>query len=250
MQQEQIFLIASRKRRIAAFFIDHFIMTFLIVSLVFLTLGSIFMEEDNPGKFIITLFSIMIPGMLLYFSKDTFKGNSIGKWAMGIMVRDEKDPTKVPSYGRLLLRNLLLIIWPVEFIVLATSNDKRRLGDKAANTIVVRNPNKPSKLPRVLIIVGAAISFCVLLFLIVGNTMKNSEAYKVSVAEIEKNEQIISETGGIKGYGMIPTGNINSVNGYGQAQFEIKVLGNKQDVNVSVYLEKEPNEDWKIIEMQ
>jgi len=49
---------------------------------------------------------------------------------------------------------------------------------------------------------------------------------------------------------MIPTGSINSANGYGQAQLEIKVLGNKQDVNVSVYLEKEPNENWKIIEMQ
>ncbi|UUV20229.1 hypothetical protein [Paenimyroides aestuarii] len=80
--------------------------------------------------------------------------------------------------------------------------------------------------------------------------MKNSGAYKVSVAEIEKSERIIYETGGIKGYGMIPTGNIKSVNGFGQAQFEIKVLGNKQDVIVSVYLEKEPNEDWKIIEMQ
>ncbi len=250
MQQEQIFQIASRKRRIAAFIIDHFIMTSLIVSLAFIALGSNFIDEDNPSKFIVTLFLIMIPGMLLYFSKDSIKGNSIGKWAMGIMVRDEKDPNKIPSYGRLLLRNVLLIIWLVEFIVLAASNDKRRLGDKSANTIVVKNPNKPSKLPRILIIVGAAISFGFLLFFIVGNSMKNSEAYKVSVAEIEKNEQIISETGGIKGYGMIPTGSINSANGYGQAQLEIKVLGNKQDINVSVYLEKEPNENWKIIEMQ
>ncbi|WCM43309.1 RDD family protein [Flavobacterium sp. CBA20B-1] len=250
MEQEPLYLIASRKRRIAAFFIDHFIMTSLIVSLAFIALGSNFMEEDNPSKFIITLFSILIPGMFLYLSKDSIKGNSIGKWAMGIMIRDERNPDIVPSYSKLLLRNLLLIIWPVEFIVLATNNEKKRLGDKIANTIVVKNPNKPTKLPRILIIVGAAISFCVLLFFIVGNTMKNSAAYKVSVAEIEKNEQIISETGGIKGYGMIPTGNIKSVNGYGQAQLEIKVLGNQKDVNVSVYLEKEPNKDWKIIEMQ
>ncbi|UUV20230.1 RDD family protein [Paenimyroides aestuarii] len=85
-------------------------MTFLIVSLVVIFLGSNFMEEDNPGKFIITLFSILIPGMFLYFSKDSIKGNSIGKWAMGIMIRDERNPDIVPSYSKLLLRNLLLII--------------------------------------------------------------------------------------------------------------------------------------------
>jgi hypothetical protein len=80
--------------------------------------------------------------------------------------------------------------------------------------------------------------------------MKNSDAYKVAIIEIEKNEKIITETGGIKGYGMMPTGNVSTSNGQGQAQREIKVLGNTKDLNVSVYLEKESDGQWRLIEMK
>ena len=83
----------------------------------------------------------------------------------------------------------------------------------------------------------------------VGSAMKNSDAYKVAITEIEKNEEILSETGGITGYGMMPTGNVSISNGNGQAQLEIKVLGNEKDLNVGVYLTKEPNGEWKLIEL-
>jgi len=249
MEEQITFIKSSRKRRIAAFLIDHFVMTFLIVSIVFIAIGSNFADEDNPSKFIVTIFSVMIPGLFLYLSKDSLKGISIGKWIMGIMVRDEKNPNETPAFGRLLLRNLPIFFFPIEFIILATNDQKKRLGDKIANTVVVKNPEKPNKLPRILALIGIVIIFVVFVVFTSGNAMKNSDAYKIAVNEIEQNEQIISETGGIKGYGMIPTGNISTSNGYGQAQLEIKVLGNAQDVNVNVYLEKEPNKQWELIEM-
>ncbi|WP_242499253.1 hypothetical protein [Flavobacterium sp. 140616W15] len=49
---------------------------------------------------------------------------------------------------------------------------------------------------------------------------------------------------------MMPTGNVSISNGKGQAQFEIKVLGNTKDLNINLYLEKEPNGQWRLIEMQ
>lgn len=247
---ELTFQKSSRKRRIAAFLIDHFVMTFLMVSIVFMVLGPNFMDENNPSKMMITMLFVMIPGFILYFAKDSLKGISIGKWIMEIMVRDEKNQNEIPSFGRLFLRNLFIIIWPVEFIVLATDNQKKRLGDKVAKTVVVKNPNKPAKLPRILALIGVGIAFFVFILFTAGNAMKKSGAYKVATKEIEQNKYIINETGGIKGYGMLPTGSINISNGHGQAQFEIKVLGNKKDLNVGVYLEKEPNEEWKLIEMQ
>lgn len=247
---ELTILKSSRKRRIVAFIIDHFVMTFLIVSIVFIALGPNFMDENNPSKMMTTMFSVMIPGFLLYFAKDSLKGISAGKWIMGIMVRDENNQNEIPSFGRLFLRNLFIIIWPVEFIVLATNDQKKRLGDKVAKTVVVKNPNKPTKLPRVLALIGVGITFFVFVFFTAGNAMKNSDAYKVATKEIELNKEIIAETGGIKGYGMLPTGNVSISNGQGQAQLEIKVLGNKKDLNISVYLEKEPNGEWKLIEMQ
>ena len=247
---ELAFQKSSRKRRIAAFLIDHFVMTFLMVSIVFMVLGPNFMDENNPSNMMITMLFVMVPSFILYFAKDSLKGISIGKWIMEIMVRDEKNQNEIPSFGRLFLRNLFIIIWPVEFIVLVTDNQKKRLGDKVAKAVVVKNPNKPAKLPRILELIGVGIAFFVSVLFTAGNAMKKSGAYKVATKEIEQNKDIINETGGIKGYGMLPTGNISISNGYGQAQFEIKVLGNKKDLNVGVYLEKEPNAEWKLIEMQ
>ncbi|WP_177764456.1 RDD family protein [Flavobacterium sp. I3-2] len=244
------FIKSSRKRRIAAFLIDHFVMTFLMVLIVFIALGPNFMDENNPSKMMTTILLVMIPSFLLYFAKDSLKGISVGKWIMGIMVRDENNQNEIPSFGRLFLRNLFIIIWPVEFIVLATNDKKKRLGDQIAKNVVVKNPNKPTKLPRILALIGVGVTFSVFVFLFAGSAMKNSDAYKVATKEIELNKEIIAETGGIKGYGMMPTGNVSISNGQGQAQLEIKVLGNKKDLNVSVYLEKEPNAEWKLIEIQ
>lgn len=247
---ELTFLKSSRKRRIAAFIIDHFVLTFLMVSIVFIALRPNFMDENNPSKMTTTMLFVMIPGFILYFAKDSLKGISVGKWIMEIMVRDENDQNEIPSFGRLFLRNLFIIIWPVEFIVLATNDQKKRLGDKVAKTVVVKNPNKPTKFPRIIALIGVGIAFFMFVFLFAGSAMKNSDAYKVATKEIEQNKEIINETGGIKGYGMMPTGNVSISNGQGQAQLEIKVLGNTKDLNVSVYLEKEPNGQWKLIEMQ
>ena len=243
------YTLSSRKRRIAAFLIDHFTITFLIVAIVFLSLGTDFMDENNFSNMATKMLPAMILGFLLYFAKDSIKGISVGKWIMGIMVRDENNPTLIPSFGRLFIRNLFIIIWPVEFIVLALSEEKKRLGDKTAKTIVVKNPNKPIKLPRILVLVGIGIAFFTFTFLFAGSAMKNSDAYKVAIMEIEQNEEILSETGGIKGYGMMPTGNVSISNGNGQAQLKIKILGNEKDLNVDVYLTKEPNGEWKLIEL-
>ncbi|RIH66674.1 RDD family protein [Mariniphaga sediminis] len=241
--------VSSRKRRIAAFIIDHFTITFLLVSTVFLSMGTSFLDNNDISKMTITMLAVMPIGFLIYFVKDSIKGISMGKWIMGIMIRDADELNQVPSFGRLLIRNLLIIIWPVEFIVLALSQEKKRLGDKIVNTIVVNNPNKPNKLPRIIALIGVGITFFTFIILFVGVTMKSSEAYKVAIIEIEQNQEILSETGGIKGYGIMPTGNISITGGNGQAQLGIKVLGNEKDLKIRVYLTKESNEKWKLVEM-
>lgn len=241
--------LSSRKRRIAAFIIDHFTMTFLIVSIVFLALGTDFLNVPNFSKITATIIAVLLLGFALYFGKDSIKGISIGKWIMGIMVRDKDNPELVPSFGKLLFRNIFLIIWPVEFIVLAASEEKKRLGDKTAKTIVVKNPNKPSKTARIITLASIVIVFITFLTLFTGSAIKSSDAYKVAIENIEQNQSILKETGGITGYGMMPTGRIEINNGFGQAELEIKVLGTNKDLNISVYLTKEPNGKWELIEL-
>ena len=99
------------------------------------------------------------------------------------------------------------------------------------------------------VVVGVGLAFVVGIVLLVGGIMKNSGAYKTAIYSIEQNQEIIDETGGITGYGRMPKGSINISNGHGEAQLEIKVLGNEKDVKVEVSLVKEPNSEWGIIEM-
>ncbi|MDR0227785.1 MAG: RDD family protein [Flavobacteriaceae bacterium] len=244
------FIKSSRKRRIAAYVIDHFVLTFLMVAILFLFSRDVIMDWDNPEEIVPVLLSVLVPGFILYFGKDSYRGISVGKWMMGIMVRDENDFNKVPSINRLFLRNLFLMVWPMEFIVLAISEQKKRLGDTVAKTVVLRNSTQSSKAFRIIAIISVVMMFSVFMLFIVGGTMKKSDAYKIAIEEIEKNERLKMETGTIVGYGMIPSGSIKVGDGYGEALLEIKVIGEKETIPVVVYLEKDMSGKWQLREMQ
>jgi uncharacterized RDD family membrane protein YckC len=248
--QSPEFTISSRKRRIAAFMIDHFIFSFLLVAIIFGSMGSDFMNQENPGKVMSSMLVIMLAGFVLYFAKDSVRGSSPGKWLMGISVRDKEDHASVPSVGRLFLRNLTVVIWPVEFIVLVANGEKRRLGDQLANTVVVKSSRKMKVLPIVLIAIAGVLLFFFSMFFMIVGFMKNSDAYKTAIREIEQNKEIIEETGGIKGYGIMPTGSINIANGEGEAQLQIKVLGNKKNLVVDTYLTKQDGGAWKLQDLE
>jgi len=249
-QTELEFTKSSRKRRIAAFFIDHCVMTFLMVLMIFVALGPNFMDQNNPIKITITIFLVITLGFFLYFAKDSIKGISVGRWVMGIMVREETNQNSTPSFGKMIKRNLFLIIWPVEFIIFATNEEKKRLGDKASKTVVLQNPNKPKRLQRILVLVCIGIGFVGFVFLFAGSAMKSTDAYKVAIQNVEINSDIITETGGITGYGMMPSGSVSVKNGQGEAELHITVHGKTKDIEVSMHLEKEQNGQWKLIEMK
>ena len=80
---EFTFLKSSRKRRIAAFVIDHFVLIFLMVYIVFIALGPNFMDENNPSQMMTTMLYVMIPGFNIDFAKDSLKGISAGKLDYG-----------------------------------------------------------------------------------------------------------------------------------------------------------------------
>lgn len=133
--------------------------------------------------------------------------------------------------------------------MLQTSQEKKRLGDKLAKTLVLKNPNKPNKTPRIITLVVIGMIFMTFLILFTGSAMKSSDAYKVAVENIEQNQAIIDETGGIKGYGMMPSGSVSITNGFGEADLNITVLGNEHDTSVRVILTKVPNGEWELVKL-
>ena len=60
--------------------------------------------------------------------------------------------------------------------------------------------DKQSNFPKILaVVVGVGVAFITCILLLVGTIMKNSDAYKTAVYNIEQNQEIIDETGGIVG---------------------------------------------------
>jgi len=76
--------------------------------------------------------------------------------------------------------------------------------------------------------------------------IKNNDAYRAAIAEIEQTQAIIDKTGGIIGYGALPSGNIETTDGIGKATFTIRVKGETKDMSVKAHLSKSPDTDWTV----
>ena len=249
-QIEKTLTKASRKRRIAAFIADLFVFSFLMSGIVFLILGPNFIDENNFDRMSTIMTIVMIPGFILYFAKESIKGISFGKWIMGIMVRVETDINSIPTFWKLFIRNLFLMIWPIEFFASVFDKNKKRIGDKITNTVVLKNPDKATKTYRIIALATIGLVLYSSTALFSGVVLKSSEAYKAAVVSIENNIDIIKETGGIDSYGTFPKGNINITNDYGQAALSISLNGKEKDIEVTVILEKNPNEAWRVTKIK
>ncbi len=124
---------ADTGKRIVAFIIDHAIISFITL-IPFFLLAKDFASIENFNVFMPV---VMLIALVVYAFKDIFKGRSIGKRIVGLYVRDYVDPAKTPDLIKLIIRNLLVFIWPVEFFILIKDKDGRRLGDKLAKTQVM-----------------------------------------------------------------------------------------------------------------
>jgi uncharacterized RDD family membrane protein YckC len=254
--------------RIGSFIIDHFVFLFLFIAVIAATL-SIFDVGDN--YYFIIVFIMMVP--LAYALKDEINGRSLGKRVFGIAVRCIENVSAIPSKWRLFLRNITLVILPIEFLIMIFNPDGTRLGDLLAKTIVVKLEKSESEnveaaeiyraknyvrnqVNRKKVLKISLISFLILGISIVSfiggisSLMKNNGAYKVTISQIENSSEITTQIGKIKGYGFMPTGSISTNNGSGEAQFVIKVKGERGNTKVFSKLYKENNEGWRIVEFR
>lgn len=117
-------------KRIIAFIVDVFAITMFIMIPHFMT---IFIRSP--------LFNLGIFGLqlTLFLCKDCFDGQSVGKRLMKIQVVDRQTGNSVSSW-RLIIRNIFIILWMIEGLVLIITNG-RRLGDMLAKTKVIHQGN-------------------------------------------------------------------------------------------------------------
>jgi hypothetical protein len=137
------------------------------------------------------------------------------------------------------------MIWMIEFLVLAFNKDKKRLGDQLAKTAVVKT-REMSILKKIMVILSAIIIIFAIIFISIVFILKGSEAYITAENYIENNSAIIEETGGVEGFGFLPTGSMQISNGHGEAFFTVTVKGEENDIYVDIYLTKEPRNVWHV----
>lgn len=114
--------------RLGTMLLDHAIICFIgVLPLVLLALIT---RPGNPS----TLGSpfAMIPLFVIYFCKDCIGGRSAAKRILKLAVVD-KNSSAAASSLQCVVRNLFVIVWPVEVIV-ALFNQQQRIGDRLAGT--------------------------------------------------------------------------------------------------------------------
>jgi uncharacterized RDD family membrane protein YckC len=130
-------------RRVVATLIDGIILGIVtgIVNALFGTKttssGFDFTRLSTGGSFL-----LFIVVMLYYVLMEHYLGRTVGKMVTGIRVVDEATGER-PGFGSAIIRSLLRIIdglfaYLVGFVIVLSSQRRRRLGDMAANTLVVR----------------------------------------------------------------------------------------------------------------
>jgi hypothetical protein len=77
--------------------------------------------------------------LVLLLARDVL-GSGIGKSLTGIVIRRGDDPTRSASFVARVLRNVSLVIFPVDAWLVFRDPFGRRLGDRLAGTVVVLNP--------------------------------------------------------------------------------------------------------------
>lgn len=254
--------------RIGSFIIDHFILSFLFIVII---AGALSIYDGGNNFYFVIVFIMIAP--LVYALKDEINGRSIGKRVFGIGVRCVENVSAIPSKWRLFLRNITLVILPIEFLIMIFNPEGTRLGDLLAKTIVVkleksesenveaaeiyiaknyaRNLVSRKKVLRISLILVLILGISIVSFIGgISSLMKNNGAYKVTIAQIENSSGITSKIGEIEGYGFMPAGSVSTNNGSGEAQFVIKVKGEKGNAKVFSKLYKENNAGWRIIEFR
>ncbi len=181
--------------RLASMLVDHFAMTFIIMIIVMpgfaISMFDAFNLDHDPSSFGFGSMSfLMLFGFSAYFNKDIFNGRSPAKRILKLQVIDIKTE-KAANPLKCMLRNLPIILWPIE-IIFVLINPQRRLGDKLAGT-KIEYVEKPEKIKMdwtkfsIALLIAVGFSFLVSLpFTFMSSNLKTE---KVAYIESSFNQE-------------------------------------------------------------
>lgn len=130
-------------RRVVATIVDA-----ILLGIISGVVAALFGTSTTSSGFDVTRLStggsflLLVVAVLYYVVLEGFAGRTIGKMVTGIRVVDAATGNP-PGLGKALVRTVLRIVdglfaYLVGFIIVLASTNRRRLGDMAARTLVVR----------------------------------------------------------------------------------------------------------------
>ena len=180
--------VSSTGKRLFALLLD-FVFALLLAN----TLVQIFREEhwdlviqsrDLSGLF---PFYGSITFVLLF--KDIF-GRSLGKLLVGMTIRKIENLEQRPPFFVLLQRNLMLLLFPLEGIVILRDGYARRLADKWWGTVVLDDKKTMRVILRILLGNIILFGFFTLAILFQRSGIEKTAAYQVAEQAIRSHEAL------------------------------------------------------------
>lgn len=127
-------------RRILACVIDALVFG-IITTISFFIVAFLIFRCNMDEQILFNLWSYLL--IILFIFRDSI-GIGFGKRFMGIVVKSTKIDDRsqreleygIAGWRKMLLRNITILIWPIELLVLITN--EKRLGDMLAKTVVTK----------------------------------------------------------------------------------------------------------------
>lgn len=238
--------VASHGKRLFALILD-FAFALLLVN----TINHLRYQEHWDLTAYSTTWEKLIPIYLaIYFLlllKDLTNGRSPGKFIFGITVRTLDDLSQNPSLGKTVLRNLSLLIFPIEGVFLLMDSHGRRLGDQWCRTVVIEDPKARRFIIRLMAANTIFFGYFFSALLIQPLILKKTAAYQTTISYIQNTPEIIQQLGEIQEFES-PEMNINVHEQEGNAIVRMAVVGRRQTRPVTVYLKLivDPKRFWEL----
>jgi len=105
----------------------------------------------------------------------------------------------------------------------------------------------------VAIVLSVVVALCLIVVVFVGGIIgvvfygiSNSDAAHVAKDFLSNNERLKQDIGEVKDFGNFVTGNINLNNGAGNAELNLKVIGERKQVNAAIELAYRRGHQWRV----
>lgn len=187
--------LAPHHLRLFALIIDYLFVITLLKLLDQLLLGENWdLARINPDEPLVN--SWWVAGFaVLILGKDIIAGRGVGKWLTGIAVVATPDLTGAPGISRSILRNLTLLILPLDAIFVFIDPHGRRLGDKLAGTVVVVPAQGPNLMRRLIAMAIFFLGFMLASFIVTPWNMRRSAAYQVATRAVAEHPDVMRAVG-------------------------------------------------------